>query len=89
MRFRPVVIPCLEARRLSRSSLGSGLARLAGKVFRFGHLGQMSDVMALSGLSVLEMCMADLGWPVKLGSGVAAAQEYYRGTVPAMALAAE
>ena len=34
----------------------------------------------LSGLAVAEMCMADLGWPVKLGSGVAAAQEYYRGT---------
>ena len=24
--------------------------------------------------------MADLGWPVRLGSGVAAAQEYYRGS---------
>jgi alanine-glyoxylate transaminase/serine-glyoxylate transaminase/serine-pyruvate transaminase len=53
---------------------------LAGKVFRFGHLGQMSDLMALSGLSVLEMCMADLGLPIRLGSGVAAAQEIYRAT---------
>ncbi|MBC7674483.1 MAG: serine--glyoxylate aminotransferase, partial [Rhodoferax sp.] len=32
-------------------------------------------------LAAAEMCMADLGWPVKLGSGVAAAQEYYRGSV--------
>ncbi len=32
----------------------------------------------LSGLATAEMCMADLGWPVRLGSGVAAAQEYWR-----------
>jgi alanine-glyoxylate transaminase/serine-glyoxylate transaminase/serine-pyruvate transaminase len=47
-------------------------------VFRIGHLGMLTDAMVLSGLAVAEMCMADLGWPVKLGSGVAAAQEYYR-----------
>jgi alanine-glyoxylate transaminase/serine-glyoxylate transaminase/serine-pyruvate transaminase len=71
------------------TSFGSGLARLAGKVFRIGHLGMLTEAMVLSGLCVAEMCMADLGWPVTLGSGVAAAQEYYRGTVPALAMAAE
>ena len=50
----------------------------AGKVFRIGHLGSLTDAMMLSGLAVAEMCMADLGWPVRLGSGVAAAQDYYR-----------
>lgn len=70
-------------------AFGVGLGEVAGKVFRIGHLGMLTDAMVLSGLAVAEMCMADLGWPVKLGSGVAAAQEYYRGTVPAMALAAE
>lgn len=59
-------------------AFGTGLGELAGKVFRFGHLGRLTDAMALSGLSVLEMCMADLGLPVRLGSGVAAAQEIYR-----------
>lgn len=70
-------------------AFGVGLGEVAGKVFRIGHLGMLTEAMVLSGLCVAEMCMADLGWPVTLGSGVAAAQEYYRGTVPAMALAAE
>lgn len=70
-------------------AFGVGLGEVAGKVFRIGHLGMLTEAMVLSGLCVAEMCMADLGWPVKLGSGVAAAQEYYRGTVPAMAMAAE
>lgn len=63
-----------------QTAFGTGLGELAGKVFRFGHLGQLSDMAALSGLAVLEMCMADLGLPVRLGSGVAAAQEVYRTT---------
>ena len=70
-------------------AFGVGLGEVAGKVFRIGHLGMLTDAMVLSGLAVAEMCMADLGWKVKLGSGVAAAQDYYRGSVPAMALAAE
>jgi alanine-glyoxylate transaminase/serine-glyoxylate transaminase/serine-pyruvate transaminase len=70
-------------------AFGVGLGEVAGKVFRIGHLGMLTDVMVLSGLATAEMCMADLGWPITLGSGVAAAQDYYRGTVPAMAMAAE
>ena len=61
-------------------AFGVGLGEVAGKLFRIGHLGLMSDVMMLSGLATAEMVMADLGWPVRLGSGVAAAQEYYRAT---------
>ncbi|MDE3238857.1 MAG: aminotransferase class V-fold PLP-dependent enzyme [Paracoccaceae bacterium] len=59
-------------------AFGVGLGEVAGKVFRIGHLGMLTDVMALAGLATAEMCMADLGWPVTLGSGVAAAQDYYR-----------
>jgi alanine-glyoxylate transaminase / serine-glyoxylate transaminase / serine-pyruvate transaminase len=59
-------------------AFGVGLGEVAGKVFRIGHLGMLTDAMVLSGLAVAEMCMADLGWPVKLGSGVAAAQDFYR-----------
>ena len=47
-------------------------------MFRIGHLGSMTDVMALSGIATAEMVMADLGLPIRLGSGVAAAQAYYR-----------
>ncbi len=61
-------------------AFGVGLGEVAGKVFRIGHLGMLSDVLMLAGLATAEMCMADLGWGVKLGSGVAAAQEYYRTT---------
>ncbi len=57
---------------------GIGMGEVAGKVFRIGHLGSMTDVMALSGIATAEMCMADLGLNVPLGSGVAAAQDFYR-----------
>jgi alanine-glyoxylate transaminase/serine-glyoxylate transaminase/serine-pyruvate transaminase len=59
-------------------AFGTGLGDVAGKVFRIGHLGSLTDVMALSGIATAEMCMADLGLDIQLGSGVAAAQEYYR-----------
>lgn len=59
-------------------AFGVGLGEVAGKVFRIGHLGSLTDVMMLSGLATAEMCMADLGLDITLGSGVAAAQEYYR-----------
>ncbi len=64
-------------------AFGTGLGELAGKVFRFGHVGWMTDVTALSGIATAEMAMADLGIAVKLGSGVAAAQDYYRTTANA------
>ncbi|WP_134681358.1 L-aspartate--glyoxylate aminotransferase BhcA [Paracoccus ravus] len=70
-------------------AFGTGLGEVAGKVFRIGHLGSMTDAMALSGISVAEMVMADLGLPIRLGSGVAAAQEHYRqSTVTALRKAA-
>ena len=61
-------------------SFGIGLGRVAGRAFRIGHLGAMTDVMTLSGIAVVEMAMVDLGYPVELGSGTRAAQEYYRRT---------
>jgi alanine-glyoxylate transaminase/serine-glyoxylate transaminase/serine-pyruvate transaminase len=70
-------------------AFGVGLGEVAGKVFRIGHLGMLTDVMVLSGLATAEMCMADLGWKVRLGSGVAAAQDFYRGTAGALRLAAQ
>ncbi len=69
-------------------AFGVGLGEVAGKVFRIGHLGSLTEPMMLSGLATAEMCMADLGWPVRLGSGVAAAQDYWRhGTRAAKAAA--
>lgn len=62
-------------------AFGGGLGEVSGKLFRIGHLGSLSDVMALSGIATAEMCMADLGLEVTLGSGVAAAQAFYRSGV--------
>ena len=59
-------------------SFGIGLGNVAGKVFRIGHLGKLTDVMVLAGLATAEMAMKDLDYPIELGSGVAAAQQYYR-----------
>ena len=58
-------------------SFGTGLGELAGKAFRIGHLGSLTETMALSGMATAEMVMVDLGLQVRLGSGVAAAQKYY------------
>ncbi|WP_415184900.1 L-aspartate--glyoxylate aminotransferase BhcA [Phaeovulum sp.] len=69
-------------------AFGVGLGEVAGKVFRIGHLGSLTDVMTLSGLATVEMVMADLGLNIKLGSGVAAAQEVYRTTALQTAKAA-
>ena len=41
-------------------AFGIGLGEVAGKVFRIGHLGSLTDVMALSGIATAEMVMADL-----------------------------
>lgn len=59
-------------------SFGGGLGKMAGKLFRIGHLGAMTDVMALSGIATAEMVMLDLGYNIELGSGVAAAQRIYQ-----------
>jgi alanine-glyoxylate transaminase/serine-glyoxylate transaminase/serine-pyruvate transaminase len=71
------------------TAFGVGLGDVAGKVFRIGHLGSMTDVMALSGIATAEMVMADLGLPITLGSGVAAAQNHYRATAVTLSMAAE
>lgn len=61
-------------------ALSIGLARVAGKLFRIGHLGDMNELMILTALSGAEMAMRDIGIPIEAGSGVAAAQDYLRAT---------
>ncbi|TCM85851.1 aminotransferase class V-fold PLP-dependent enzyme [Rhodovulum steppense] len=72
-------------------SFGSGLAQLAGKVFRIGHLGDLNEGMCLTALSLAELSLAGAGAKVAFGSGVAAAQAWYAETAPAarMNIAAE
>jgi alanine-glyoxylate transaminase/serine-glyoxylate transaminase/serine-pyruvate transaminase len=61
-------------------SLGVGLSKVAGKVFRIGHLGDLNELMALTALAGSEMAMRDAGIALVPGSGVAAAQEHFRQT---------
>jgi hypothetical protein len=53
---------------------------MAGKLFRIGHLGDLNELMVLGALAGAEMAMRDASIPVTLGTGVAAAQEYFRST---------
>lgn len=61
-------------------ALGAGLNKMAGKLFRIGHLGDLNEITLLAGIAGAEMAMHDVGIKVKLGSGVAAAQEYWLST---------
>jgi alanine-glyoxylate transaminase / serine-glyoxylate transaminase / serine-pyruvate transaminase len=61
-------------------SLGVGLAKVAGKVFRIGHLGDLNELMILSAITGAEMAMRDIGILIELGRGVGAAQAYLRET---------
>jgi alanine-glyoxylate transaminase/serine-glyoxylate transaminase/serine-pyruvate transaminase len=66
-------------------SLGAGLTKMAGKLFRIGHMGDLNELMLLGALAGAEMAMCDAGIDIDLGSGVAAAGGYYRETAPSLA----
>jgi alanine-glyoxylate transaminase / serine-glyoxylate transaminase / serine-pyruvate transaminase len=70
-----------RAYRRYNLALGAGLSQMAGKLFRIGHLGDLNELMLLGAISGTEMAMNDIGIEVELGSGVAAAQAEFRGTV--------
>jgi alanine-glyoxylate transaminase/serine-glyoxylate transaminase/serine-pyruvate transaminase len=59
-------------------SLGAGLGKLAGRVFRIGHLGDLNDLMLCGTLCGVEMGLARFGVPHQPG-GVRAALEYLGG----------
>jgi len=59
-------------------ALGAGLSKVAGKLFRIGHLGDLNELMLLGAIAGAEMAMLDVGVKIEPGSGVAAAQSYWR-----------
>ncbi len=67
-KFRKVV---LEPYNMS---LGSGLSKVAGKVFRIGHLGECNELTLMGALSGVEMGLSVAGVPHRAG-GVGAAME--------------
>jgi len=68
-RFRTIALDRFDL------SLGTGLSKLAGKVFRIGHLGDTNDLTILGTLAGVEMTLKLAGVPHKAG-GVAAAMAY-------------
>jgi alanine-glyoxylate transaminase/serine-glyoxylate transaminase/serine-pyruvate transaminase len=70
-------------------SLGAGLSKVAGKVFRIGHLGWLNELSLIQAIAGAEMAMRDVGIAVEPGSGVAAAEEYYRHAAAPLAVPGE
>jgi alanine-glyoxylate transaminase / serine-glyoxylate transaminase / serine-pyruvate transaminase len=70
-------------------ALGAGLSKVAGKLFRIGHLGDLNELMLLGAIAGAEMAMLDVGVKIEPGSGVAAAQKFWRNNTPAVAAGAK
>jgi len=71
-KFRKIVLDNFDM------SLGTGLAKLAGKVFRIGHLGDFNELTLMGTLAGVEMGLALAGIPHQQG-GVVAAMDYLVG----------
>ena len=61
-------------------SLGAGLSKVAGKVFRIGHLGWLNEIMVMQALGGAEMAMRDVGIAFEPGAGVGAAVKHFTET---------
>lgn len=57
-------------------SLGVGLSEVKGKIFRIGHLGSLNELDLLGGLAGVELTLKSFGVNLRLGAGLAAAQQY-------------
>ncbi|MEQ1880612.1 MAG: serine--glyoxylate aminotransferase, partial [Burkholderiales bacterium] len=62
-------------------SLGAGLGKMQGRIFRIGHLGDFNDLTLAGTLCGVEMGLMLAGVPVK-PEGVAAALEWLRNSGP-------
>jgi serine---pyruvate transaminase len=61
--------------------LAPGQGPLKGKVFRIGHFGYVSELDIVRGLAALEMTLERLGYPIKRGAAVAAAEQVFQETL--------
>lgn len=65
-RFRKVVLDKFDM------SLGSGLCKVKGKIFRIGHIGHFNDLMLMGTLAGVEMGLDLAGIPHRAGGVLAA-----------------
>jgi len=56
--------------------LGTGLAKLAGKAFRIGHLGACNELILMGALTGVELALAAAGVPHRSGGALAAMVEF-------------
>ncbi len=73
--FRKIVLENFDM------SLGTGLSKVAGKVFRIGHLGDTNDLTVIATVAGCEMGLKLAGVPHK-AAGVTAAMDYLAATAP-------
>ena len=66
-----------KVRRDHRIILAPGQGPLKGKVFRIGHLGYYDRFDIIRGLAALELTLGAMGYPVKRGAAVAAAEDVF------------
>ncbi|MBI3998404.1 MAG: aminotransferase class V-fold PLP-dependent enzyme [Armatimonadetes bacterium] len=66
----------LRAAERLNLSLGTGLGRLKGRVFRVGHLGALNDLEVVATVAGMEMALRMAAVNVALGAGVATCQEF-------------
>jgi aspartate aminotransferase-like enzyme len=58
----------------SKVMVAGGQGDMAGKIFRFAHMGYISPDDVLAGVEALESALAELSWKFERGAGVKAAQ---------------
>src|SRR6478735_6867649 len=61
-------------------TIAGGQDHLKGKIVRIAHIGYMSEFDIITAISGLEMTLSDLGFGIRPGAGVAAAQATFAGT---------
>jgi alanine-glyoxylate transaminase/serine-glyoxylate transaminase/serine-pyruvate transaminase len=60
-----------------RLSLGTGLGKLKGKVFRIGHLGYLNELEVCATIAGAELALHAAGVPISFGAGVRACQQVF------------
>lgn len=64
--------------------LAGGQGELKGKIFRIAHMGILDELDILSAIAAIELVLSEVGWPVELGSGVAAASRVIAERTPSL-----
>ena len=59
-------------------TVAGGQGRASGRIFRIGHMGDVDEFDMITVVAALELALAELGYPAKIGEGTRAATEVLR-----------